>query len=160
MNLPALNLTPQQQKLMQMVDLLPGEAPAYTIQGDGFFIGSNPLQKAAAAMAATLVKLTGGHIRVFVVITNQRILLIESRQMWCGCMQIKGVQAIALAALAEAGWARETQWCCIHSRAVHLESKTQRYSLVIKHLKDQHLREFVSQLSQVMLQNVAQRTAT
>jgi len=80
--------------------------------------------------------------------------------MWCGCRQLKGVQAIALAALAEAGWARETQMCCIHSRAVHLESKTQRYSLVIKHLKDQHLREFVSQLSQVMLANVAQRTST
>ncbi|MGB1013758.1 MAG: hypothetical protein ACPG4T_06470, partial [Nannocystaceae bacterium] len=70
MNLPAINLTPAQQKLMQMVDLLPGEVPAYTIQGDGFFMGSSPIEKAAAAMAATLVKLTGGFIRVFVVITN------------------------------------------------------------------------------------------
>jgi len=111
-------------------------------------------------MQASLVTLTGGHVRIFVVVTNHRIVLVESRQACCGFRRLEGVQAIALASLAECGWGRETQWCCIHSRAVHLESKTQRYTLVIKKLGDQALREFVANLSAVLVSNTQARTAT
>lgn len=160
MNQSVQSLTPVQQKLIAHADLLPGEAIAFTIQGDGFFLGSHPLQKAAAALQASLVKITGGHVRVFVVVTNQRILLIQSTAAWCGCTRSVGVNAIALASLAEAGWGKDTQWCCINSRGVHIESKTQRYSLVIKKLGDDALRRFVSELSKVMLANVAQGSVT
>lgn len=60
----------------------------------------------------------------------------------------------------EAGSGKDTQWCCIHSRSVHLETKTQRHNLVIKKLNDQALREFVRNLSAVMVANVHGRTAT
>ncbi|MCX4243085.1 hypothetical protein [Paraliomyxa miuraensis] len=157
---PQLNLNPKQQAMLGEFDLLPGEQIVYTIQGDGFFLGANPAAKAIAALQATLVALTGGHVRIFVVVTNHRIVLVESRQAFCGFRRVKGVQAIALSSLAECGWGRETQWCCIHSRAVHLESKTQRYTLVIKKLGDHALREFVANLSQVLVANAATRTAT
>ncbi|MEX1367758.1 MAG: hypothetical protein AB1Z98_31810 [Nannocystaceae bacterium] len=155
-----LALTPKQQAMLGELDLLPNEHIVYTIQGDGFFMGANPAAKAIAALQASLVALTGGHVRIFVVVTNVRIVLIESRQVFCGFRRIKGVQAISLASLAECGWGRETQWCCIHSRAVHLESKTQRYTLVIKKLGDAALREFVANLSAVLVTNAQLRTAT
>jgi hypothetical protein len=79
---------------------------------------------------------------------------------WCGVRRVKGVNAIALASVAECGWAKETQMCCIHSRVVHLETKTQRHTLVIKKLKDDGLRQFVANLSAVMVSNVQSRTST
>lgn len=157
---PQLALNPKQQAMLSEFDLLPGEQIVYTIQGDGFFLGANPMAKAIAALQATLVTLTGGHVRIFVVVTNHRIVMVESRQAFCGFRRVKGVQAISLGSLAECGWGRETQWCCIHSRAVHLESKTQRYTLVIKKLGDQALREFVANLSSVLVSNTQLRTAT
>jgi hypothetical protein len=161
MNQPAVQgFTPVQLKLLEHADLLHGEQIAFTLQGDGFFLGSHPLQKAVAALQATLVTLTGGHIRVFVVVTNMRILLIQSQALWCGCTRKVAVNSFALAALAECGWDKDTQWCCIHSRGVHLESKTQRYSLVIKKLGDPVLRQFVAQLSSVVLSNSQARTST
>jgi len=148
------------QKMLAEVDFLPGESLQYSIQGDGFFIGANPLLKAIAAFQAFVVALTGGHLRVFVMVTNQRILLLKSTQAYCGFARVRSVNAIALASLAEAGWAKETQWCCIHSRAVHFESKTERTSLVIKKLGDNALREFVANLSAVMIANSQARTST
>jgi hypothetical protein len=155
-----LALSPKQQAMLDELDLLPGERIVYTIQGDGFFLGANPMAKAIAAVQAALLTITGGHVRIFVVVTSHRIVLVESRQAFCGFRRVKGVQAIALASLAECGWGRETQWCCIHSRAVHLESKTQRYTLVIKKLGDHALREFVANLSAVLVANSQAHTST
>lgn len=147
------------QKMLADVDLLPGEVVHYSIQGDGFFLGANPLVKIAAALQSALITLTGGHIRVFVFVTNRRILMLQSQAAFFGFRRIRSVQTIALAALAEAGSARDTQWCCIHTRTVTLVSKTQRYTLVIKHLNDRALREFVWNLSAVLVANTANRTA-
>lgn len=159
-NVPAHNhghqppeLTKHAQTVMENVDFLPGEALQFYIQGDGYFLGSNPLLKAVAKMQAFMTTLTGGHIRVFIMVTNQRLLLVESRQMYCGVMRVRGIQAIALASVLEAGWNKETQACCIHTRVVHMQSRTQRHTLVIQRLTDQQLREFTTQLSGVMVQN-------
>jgi len=157
---PQLALDAKQAAMLQEFDLLPSEQIVYTIQGDGFFLGANPMAKAIAALQASLVAMTGGHVRIFVVVTNLRIVLVQSRQAFCGFQRTKSVQAIALASLAECGWGRETQWCCIHSRVVHIESKTQRYTLVIKKLGDQALREFVANLSAVLVSNTQARTST
>jgi hypothetical protein len=153
-------LSPAAQQILSEVDFLPGEALQYSIQGDGFFIGNNPLLKVMATVSAMLVKLTGGHIRVFIMITNQRILLLQSQQAFCGFKRVRNVNAIALASLAEAGWSKDTVYCCIHARTVHMESKTQRHTLVIKNLGDPALREFVAMLSGVMVTNSQLRTAT
>ncbi|WAS97468.1 hypothetical protein [Nannocystis punicea] len=153
-------LSPAAQKMLAEVELLPGEVLHYSIQGDGFFLGSNPLVKAAAVLSSFLTTITGGHIRVFLFVTNMRILLLESRQAFCGFARIRKFNAIALASLAEAGSGKETQWCCIHTRTIHIESKTQRYTIVIKHLDDRALREFVQTMSTVMLGNAYARTTT
>jgi len=147
-------LSPAAQKMIGEVDLLNGEAIHYSIQGDGFFLGSNPAAKAMAALQATLVKMTGGHIRILLVITNLRVLLIQSLQTCCGVGRVRAVNAIALASIAEAGATKETQSCCIHTRTVHIQSKTQRYTLVIKKLDDSGLRDFVRNLSEIVVTNV------
>lgn len=154
-----LSLSKEAEQLMELVDLLPGEKLQYAIQGDGFFLGTLPIAKAIAKLQATLTTLTGGHVRILLAITNKRLLMIESLQFFCGWQRVRSVNAIALASVAEAGWAKETQMCCIHSRAIHVESKTQRYSLVIKKLGDAELREFVAKLSAVLVANVDNRTA-
>lgn len=148
------------QKMLAEVELLPGEVLHYSIQGDGFFLGSNPLVKFAALVGAFFVALTGGHIRVFLFVTNLRVLLIESRQALCGFTRIRKISAISLASLAEAGSGKETQWCCVNTRVIHIESKTQRYTIVIKHLDDRALREFVQTMSSVMIANAYARTTT
>jgi hypothetical protein len=153
-------MTKAAQKIIQDIDFLPGEAIQYSIQADGYFLGANPLQKLMGTLSAFLVTITGGHIRVFVFVTNQRIVIATSEAKMCGCSRNKAVKAVALAALAEAGWAKETQYCCINTRQVHLETKTERQTLVIKKLKDDALRGFVSQLSAVMVANASGRTAT
>jgi len=148
------------QKIMQELDLLPGEAIQYSIQADGFFLGANPIAKLVGTMTAFLTTITGGHIRVFVFVTNSRIIVAKSESRMCGFTRSKSINAIALASLAEAGWAKQTQWCCINTRTVHMESKTERTTLVIKKLGDDALRGFVSNLSAVMVANVQQRTST
>ena len=152
-------LSPVASKMIAELDLLPGEVIHYSIQGDGFFMGSNPLAKAVASLQSLLVTLTGGHVRVFIVITSQRVLLLQSMQAWCGVSRVRAINAIALAALAEAGSGKDTQMCCIHTRTVHLETKTHRHNLVIKKLDDRALREFVRNLSAVMVANTYARTA-
>jgi hypothetical protein len=154
------NLTPAAQAMLAEVDFLPGETLQYSIQGDGFFVGTSPLAKAIAALNGFIATITGGHVRVFVMITSQRILLLESTQVMCGLTRTRRVNAIALSSLAEAGWGKDTMYCCIHTRVVHMESKTQRHTLVIKNLGDPGLREFVARLSAVMIANSNSRTAT
>ncbi|MBK8261981.1 MAG: hypothetical protein IPK80_11680 [Nannocystis sp.] len=159
MNQP-VQLSQQAQQIVSEVDLLPGENILYSIQGDGFFLGSNPLAKAIASLQATITKLTGGHVRVFVFITNLRVLLIHSEAAFCGFRRLRAINAIALGSITEAGTGKETQWCCIHTRTVHIESKTQRYGLVIKKLDDRAQREFVRNLSSIVVTNVHNRLAT
>lgn len=141
------------QKAMVDVELLEGEQILHSWQADGFFVGTNPAAKAMALFMAFLVKLTGGHIRIFLVVTNMRVLMVESRAVWCGCTRVRGVNTISLTSIKEAGSGRETQWCCIHSRIIHLEAMTQRYTMIVRKFSDQDLKDFLKVMSQVMLQN-------
>jgi hypothetical protein len=67
---------------------------------------------------------------------------------------------MALASVLEAGSRKETQGCCFHTRTVHIESKTQKHQLVIKKLGDDGLRDFVANLSAVLVNNARSGTAT
>ena len=67
------------------VTLLDGETIQEVFEGDGFFRGANPVAKFFAEVEAFITKITGGHIRVFLVITSMRVLLIDSKAAWCGC---------------------------------------------------------------------------
>jgi hypothetical protein len=142
---------PRLQEALAQVDMLQGEQIYYTLQADGFFIGANPILKMMAAITAFLVAVTGGHIRIFLVVTNQRLLVLKSTQVWCGCGRAKAVHAIALAGVKEVGSAKETQLCFVHTRTVQVQSLTQRFNLVIKKLGDQEIRQFVTNLSAVLV---------
>jgi hypothetical protein len=146
---------PRLQEALASVDLLPGEQIYYTLQADGFFIGVNPIAKLMAAITAFFVTLTGGHIRIFLVVTNQRLLALQSRAVWCGCGRAKVVQTFALASVREVGSAKVTQLCCIHTRLVQVHSLTERAGYVIKKLGDDEIRKFVTNLSGVIVAHSA-----
>lgn len=144
-------MTQRVQEALGLVDLLANEQVVYAIQADGFFLGSLPIAKLFAAISAFLVTITGGYIRIFLVVTNQRLLMIKTTQMWCGCQRLKAVHTVALAGVKEVGSARETQLCCINTRTIQVQSMTQLFNLVIKKLGDQEIRQFVTNLSAVIV---------
>lgn len=139
------------QEALSMVDLLAQEQVVYAIQADGFFLGSAPIIKLIASIMALLVTLTGGYIRIFLVVTNQRLIMIKTTQMWCGCQRMRAVHTVALAGVKEVGSARETQFCCINTRTIQVQSMTQLFNLVIKKLGDSEIRQFVTNLSAVIV---------
>jgi hypothetical protein len=148
-------VNPRMQEALASVDLLQGEQIFYTLQADGFFMGANPLAKLMAALTAFLVAVTGGHVRIFLVVTNQRLLMLGSRAVWCGCGRAKVVQSFALASIKEVASVKETQLCCLHTRLVQVHSMTERKNLVIKQLGDDEIRRFLTNLSGVIVANSA-----
>ena len=153
MSTQAVTASPGFQKAMAQVEMLPGEETHFAIQADGYFQGANPIQKVLAQVQAALTRLTGGYIRIYAVVTNRRVLLVQSMQAWCGCTRVEGVNAIGLASVREVGMGKETRVCCVHTRAVHLESMTQRYTFVVTKLGDKAMKDFVSNLSAVLVAN-------
>jgi hypothetical protein len=141
------------QKAMVDVQFMEGETMEAAWQADGFFLGTNPLLKLMAIITSFLVRLTGGHIRIFLVVTNLRLVMVQSKAQWCGCMSVRDTNTIALSSLKEAGINKETQYCCFHSRAVHLQSITQRYTMVVRKFKDENLRHFLAQMSYTIIRN-------
>jgi len=146
---------PRVQEALAQVDLLASEQVVYTLQADGFFLGSNPMLKLFAAIASMIVTLTGGYIRIFLIVTNQRVLFIKATQVWCGWGRVRGVNSIALPGIKEVGSTRETQACCINTRTIQIQSLTQRYNLVVKRIGDQEIRNFVTNLSAVIVANTS-----
>jgi len=142
---------PRVQEALTQIDLLAGEQVVYTMQADGFFLGAHPILKLIASLQAFIIALTGGHIRIFFIITNQRVLVVRSSAVWCGMTKMRGVIAIALSGIKEVGSARQTHLCCIHTRTVQVQSMTQLFNLVVKRASDQEIRSFVSNLSAVVV---------
>jgi hypothetical protein len=93
-------------------------------------------------------------------VTNQRVLMIQSQQVMCGWMRARSFNAMALQSILEAGSSKETQACCINTRTVHIESKTNKHVMVVKKLGDEGCRDFVANLSAVLVANVQAGTAT
>ncbi len=148
-------LTPKTQEALSHVQLFPGEEIQYAVQADGFFLGTNPMAKLMAKLSSFFTKITGGHIRMFLVLTNQRVLLIESTAACCGFTASRIVHTISTKAIVEASTARATTWCCFHTRMVSIESLTQKYLLVAKGMSDQELMEFITRMSVLIVQNAA-----
>jgi hypothetical protein len=135
------------------VELLPGETVNHVFQGDGFFLGVNPIAKMIAVFQRFITKITGGHIRVFLLLTNVRVLMIQSTAQFCGLNSSRGATAIASSSIKEAGVARVTMYCCIHTRTVHIQSLTQNYTLVVKKFTDPDLQNFLKHLSDHIIAN-------
>jgi hypothetical protein len=154
------DLSPKAAEALKMVDLLDGESLQYSLQADGFFMGTHPILKLIASLQAMITTLTGGHIRVFLFVSNYRIILIQSTKVFCGMTATKSVKAMALGHLAEASWIKDTQMFCVHARLIQLQTETEQIGLVIKKMGDDALREYVMEMSKVILRNVEERTQT
>jgi hypothetical protein len=140
--------------------LLPGEQIQHTLTADGFFLGSNPMLKLFAALQSFFVTITGGHVRIFLIVTDSRFLVVTSIQALCGFTRTRVVKAISLANLAQTGWGRATEWCCINSRSVMIQTKTEKLLLMVKKVGDPELRAFHSAASAVVVANSRGGTAT
>jgi hypothetical protein len=152
---PPPQISPAHQRRVQealtLVDLLAGEQVAFTLQADGFFLGAHPLLKMIAWFQSFFVTLTGGHIRIFLIVTNQRVLVVRQNSIWCGTSRGRGVLTVALSGIKEVGSGRQTHMCCIHTRTVQMQSMTQLFNLVVKRQTDAEIRTFVANLSAVIV---------
>ena len=135
------------------VALLEGENIENVFEGDGFFLGANPIAKIISEIQALITTLTGGHVRVFLVITSMRVLMIQSRAAWCGCTRSKSTVAIATPTVKEAGIAKQTSLFCFHARLIHIQARTQTHTLVVKKFDDSKLSHFLKTLSNVIVRN-------
>lgn len=155
-NTEALMADPKFQKTVANVEMLPGEQVFFAFKADGYFLGANPLLKLFAKMQSFFVKITGGFIRVYLMVTNKRVILVQANQIYCGMATASNINAIGLASIREVGMSKVTQLCCIHTRSVHLQSLTQPHSFVVTKLGDEAMRDFVSNLSAVLVSNAEQ----
>ncbi|MBU1243456.1 hypothetical protein KJ612_09665, partial [Myxococcota bacterium] len=133
--------------------LLPGETIEYFAEGDGFFLGTNMFAKIMSWWASFTTTITGGHIKLGFILTNQRLLVIQSQAAMCGFTKGRNVHTIALKSIAEAKSGLERQCCCINTRLVHVQSRTYSYAFVVKKFNDQQLQDFVTRMSILILQN-------
>ncbi len=141
---------PKVQAALQQVDLLQGEQVIYTLTADGFFLGANPILKMIGAFQNLMTTLCCGHNDIFLIVTNQRVLVIRSfKNNFIGAIQSKSVMSVAVAGLKEVGSSKDTIWWCFHTRTVQLQTMTQTFNLVIKRFGDQEIRQFVSNVAQV-----------
>lgn len=147
-------LSKNAEKAIEGLLLLDGESIQAHYEADGFFVGTSPIAKAIAQLTSFIVKVTGGHIRIFLIITSHRVLLIQSTAAWCGFQQGKNLNVISRDSLKEAGFGKETQFFCIHSRMIHLQSLTQRHTLVVKKFSDADLQNFVKDMSIFISKNI------
>lgn len=150
-DLSALN--PKAQAAAAELQLLPGENILRVWEGDGFFLGSNPLAKAIAKIQQFMMFICCGHLRVFIIVTNMRIIIAYSNSIYCGTNATRSVKTVALASLQEAGIIRDTSCCCFHSRMIQLQTRTEVFSIVVKRFKDEDLKEFLEFLGRVLVNN-------
>ncbi len=146
-------ITPKAQEALNEVQLMQGEEVSYAVQADGFAMGAHPLLKLIATFQRFVTTLTGGHIRIFLVLTNMRLILIESRSIWFGCTRVRGVETVSTRSINAAGSGKGTALCCFHNRAIHVQAGIKTYTFVVKKLRDEDLRAFVTNMSQLIIAN-------
>ncbi len=141
---------PHVQDALTQVDMLAGETVMYSLVADGFFLGVSPLAKLIGSMTAFTTALFCGHNRVFLVVTNQRILVLRSfKNNFLGTAIVKGVLSVALAGLKEVGNTKSSMCWCFHTRTVQLQTVTQAFNLVIKQMGDAEIRSFITNVAAV-----------
>ncbi len=146
-------LSPKAQEALNDIQLMQGEEVVYAVQADGFFLGSNPILKMIGAWQAFVTKITGGHIRVYLILTNLRLLMIESQSAMCGCNKLRSTKVLSTADIVEAGSGKATALCFIHTRYLQIETLSQVHILAVKKLRDEDLRAFVTNMSQLIIAN-------
>ena len=139
---------------------LRGETPLHVLHADGLYLGPTPVAKLIAALVGFMIRITGGHIKISLVVTAQRVLMLTSTQAYCGWTKSKLVQSLALGSIQETGWAQTNTYWCLKTRALSIKTKTQTHGIVVKKLSDAQLRDFANQVSAVVVANVQSGTAT
>jgi hypothetical protein len=149
-----------QNDALNQVELLPGEQVVHAVQGDMAYYGTNNLIRTFITQIAwymkfqnIFIKITGGHMRVFFVVTNQRVLLIQSQSVFCGIMSAQNVHSISLATLSSVAASKATMYCCLTGRVLHIATKSEGYSVVIKSLSDTEIKTLMSNLGAIVVSN-------
>ena len=137
----------------QEIDLLPGEQLLHVYEGNPFPTGSNPLLKMIGAIQRMMTKLCCGHAKMFMVLTNMRVLFVESSSMMCGANAAKSFTTIAASGVLEAGVGKTTTSCCCHARTVFVQSKTELRAMEVRKFKDKDLADFMGTFSQHIIRN-------
>lgn len=132
------------------VELMPGEEVVYCLQADGLAVGARFGARLRSGAQTLLARITGGHVRVFVVLTSMRLLVVETRAQWCRCSRVRGVHVVAHDAVVGAGSSKRTHLCFLHTRWVYISTTGGVFGLPIKKLPDEHLRVFVAHLGRLV----------
>lgn len=132
------------------VELLSGEEVVYCLQADGLAVGARLAARLRSGAETLLARVTGGHVRVFVVLTSMRLLIVETRALWCRCSRVRAVHVVAHDAIVGAGSSKRTHLCFLHTRWVHVTTTGGAFGLPIKKLPDEHLRVFVTHLGRLV----------
>ena len=133
--------------------LMPGETIDYFAEGDGFFLGTNLFAKIMAWWQSFTTMITGGHIRIGFILTNQRLVVVQSVAACCGFAKVRNVRTIALKSIAEAKSGHERACCCINTRLIHIQSRSFSSTYVVKKFNDQMLQDFITRMSLLILRN-------
>ncbi|GEM_PF-3328177 len=147
------SLNEKARKAMAEVQLLPGETILRIWEGEGFFLGVSPMAKAISKLMRFMAFITCGHIRVYMLVTNMRIVIAESNYQNCGAVGYRAIKTVALGSLLEASIRRDTQCCCLHTRFLQFQTKTEDFTVVVKKLKDEDLKDYLDFLGRVMVNN-------
>lgn len=132
------------------VELMQGEEIRYCLQADGLAFGARLWARLRSGAQTLLARVTGGHVRVFLVLTSMRLLIVETRAQWCRCSRVKAVHVVAHDAVVSAGSSKRSHLCFLHTRWVYVGTTAGEFGLPIKKLPDEHLRAFVTHLGQLV----------
>lgn len=90
---------------------------------------------------------------MFMILTNYRLITVSSQQIFCGCSATKGANVVALADVMEAGLSKESKICCIHTRLIHVKTRTGVTQYVVKGFSDHDLKNYLYVMSHLILRN-------
>lgn len=133
--------------------LLANETLDYFLEGDGFFLGTDIVSKIMAKWQSFVTMITGGHIKIGFILTNLRLVIVESRAACCGFTANRVVHTIALKSIAEAKTLLETQCCCIKTKLVSIESRSFKYNFAVKRFDELQLQDFITRMSLLIQRN-------
>ena len=146
-------LTPRQKDTLAAVELLPGENLLHVWEGDGFYLGNNPIAMMLSFLIRVIWTLMGGHVRLYLVLTNQRMLFARSVKLWCGWTSFNVHHTFSANSIKNAGIRKDTAMCCLHSRVVEVSSHTATHGAVVRGMNDSEMKAFLNTMSEFIRTN-------
>ena len=149
----AVQLDKKQEQAMANVALLPGETITNIWEADGVILEAIPGAKLAAMIQRFILMITGGYIRVYLVLTNQRLIVVQATRDSCGLGSARVADTLAASAIHTVGIGKQSWLFCCHSRLVRLHSKKTPLTLIMRRFKDEDARSFMNQMAVHMMEH-------